>query len=299
MLPPQFVENLRCSIKGKMLLDEQMKDHTSFCIGGSANIIIPDSISDLKKILELAGEDGVPVTIIGNGTNLLVSDDGLEGIVIKIKDCLDTISISKQRVRVGAGCTLSKLSGTVANCGLSSLEFAIGIPGTVGGAIVMNAGAHGGEMSDIVITVAVMNFRGEIGELPKQNLEFGYRKSKLQTHDLIVLNVEMELKKGNVTEIKEKMRKYLEWREKNQPVGIPNAGSIFKNPENDYAGRLVDLAGCKGMKVGGAQVSELKANFILNMGDATARDVSTLITRVQQRVYAKSGVLLEPEIKMI
>ena len=299
MLPTQFIESLRRDIKGEILLKELMEKHTSFRIGGPANIIIPKDVSDLKNILKLTSENNIPVTIIGNGTNLLVSDDGIEGVVIKIKDCLDDILINKQHVMVGAGCLLSKLSEVVANRGLSGLEFAIGIPGTVGGAVVMNAGAHGGEMSYVVTKVKVMDFKGEINELSKDDLEFGYRKSKLQNRDLIVLEVKMELKKDDVEKIKEKMAIYLEWRKKNQPIDIPNAGSIFKNPENDYAGRLIDFAGCKGMRVGGAHVSELKANFIVNIGNATAQDILNLMKKVHDTVLKKYGIKLVPEIKVI
>ncbi len=299
MLPTQFIESLRRNVKGEMLLNELMKNHTSFRIGGPANIIIPKDIDDLKNILKRSSENNIPVTIIGNGTNLLVSDDGIEGIVIKIKDCLDNLLINKQRVLVGAGCVLSKLSEAVANRGLSGLEFAIGIPGTIGGAVVMNAGAHGGEMSDVVTKVKVMDFKGEINELSKDDLEFGYRKSKLQNRDLIALEVEIELKNDDVEKIKEKMVKHLEWRKKNQPIGIPNAGSIFKNPENDYAGRLIDSAGCKGTRIGDAQVSELKANFIVNTDNATARDVLDLIKKLQDTVFKKYGIKLVQEIKTI
>lgn len=299
MLPTQFIERLRRNIKGEILLNELMKNHTSFCIGGPANIIIPKDVDDLKNILKRASENNIPVTIIGNGTNLLVSDNGIEGIVLKIKDCFDILLINKQRVLVGAGSLLSKLSEAVANRGLSGLEFAIGIPGTVGGAVVMNAGAHGGEMSDVVTKVKVMDFKGEINELSKADLEFGYRKSTVQNRDLIALEVEMELKNDDVEEIKEKMVKHQEWRRKNQPIDIPNAGSIFKNPENDYAGRLIDFAGCKGMRIGDAQVSELKANFIVNIGNATAQDILNLMKKVQDTVLKKYGIKLLPEIKTI
>lgn len=299
MFSKQMKDDIKNLVKGKIFFNEPMKNHTTFRIGGPTNIIIPKDIIDLKNILKLISENNISVTIIGNGTNLLVSDDGIEGVVIKIKDCLDNILINKQQVTVGAGCLLSKLSEVVANRGLSGLEFAIGIPGTVGGAVVMNAGAHGGGMSDVVTKVKVMNFKGEINELSKDNLEFGYRKSKLQNQDLIVLEVGVELRKDNIEEIHKKMKKYLEWRKKNQPIDIPNAGSIFKNPENDYAGRLLDLAGCKGMKVGGAQISELKANFIVNIGDAASQDVLNLINRVQENVLKRFNIKLVPEIKII
>ena len=299
MLPTKFIDNLRKNIKGDIFLNELMKDNTFFHIGGPADIIIPRDLSDLKNILILASENNIPVTIIGNGTNLLVSDNGIEGIVIKIKDCLNNIVIEKQHITVGAGCLLSQLSKVVAIRGLTGLEFAIGIPGTVGGAVVMNAGAHGSEMSDAVTKAKVMNFTGEINELSKDDLEFGYRKSILQKRDLIVLEAEIELKKDDAERIKEKMIKYLEWRKKNQPIDMPNAGSIFKNPKNDYAGRLIDLAGCKGMKIGGAQVSELKANFIINIGNSTASDVLKLMNAVQKIVLEKYGVELVPEIKIV
>jgi UDP-N-acetylmuramate dehydrogenase len=299
MLPTQFIESLRINVKGETLLNELMKNHTSFLIGGPANIIIPQDIDDLKNILKLSSENNIPVTIIGNGTNLLVSDNGIEGIVIKIKDCLDNLLINKQRGFAGAGGLLLKLSEVVANRGLSGLEFAIGIPGTVGGAVVMNAGAHGGEMSDVITKVKVMDFKGEINELSKDDLEFGYRKSKLQNRDLIALEVAVELKNDDVEKIKEKMAKHLEWRKKNQPIDIPNAGSIFKNQENYYASRLIDSAGCKGMRIGDAQVSELNANFIVNTDNAAARDVLDLMEKIQDTVFKKYGIKLVQEIKTI
>ncbi|MDY6893985.1 MAG: UDP-N-acetylmuramate dehydrogenase [Thermotogota bacterium] len=299
MVPIQLIEILSGNSKGTILKNEQMKNHTSFHIGGLADIIIPKDVGSLKDILRLISQNNIPVTIVGNGTNLLVSDDGVEGVVIKIKDCLDHLQINNQKITIGAGFSLSKLSEVVANHGLSGLEFAIGIPGSVGGAVVMNAGAHGGEMSDVITKVMVMNFQGVINEFNKSDLEFGYRKSKIQNEELIVFEVEMELKESDFQEINEKMVKFLEWRKKNQPIHIPNAGSIFKNPENDYAGRLIDLAGCKGMNIGGAQVSELKANFIVNNGNATAQNVLDLMNKIQDSVLKKFGVSLVPEIKMM
>lgn len=293
-------QELKKIVKGVVLFGEPMKKHTSFCIGGPAVIfIIPADKNDLNNILNFANSNNIQINIIGNGTNLLVSDDGVAGITIKISSCFDDVIVSGQKIVVGAGYSLSELSKLVANYGLSGLEFAVGIPGTVGGAVVMNAGAHGGAMADVVTKVLTMNFEGKTNELSKDNLVFGYRKSKLQNDDAIVLEVEMELKKGDTAEIKKRMVKYLEWRKKNQPINIPNAGSIFKNPKNDYAGRLIDIAGCKGIRIGDAQVSELKANFIVNRGNASAKDVLTLIERVSNIVKLKCGIKLESEVKII
>lgn len=300
MVSKQIKEELTSIVKGNVLFDEPMKRHTSFHIGGPAEILVkPKDENDLRNILIFAHENNIPVNIIGSGTNLLISDNGIKGIVIKMSGCFNNAAISGKTVTVGAGYSLPKLSKLVANRGLSSLEFAVGIPGSIGGAVVMNAGAHGSAMSDIVTKVKVVNFRGKIRELSKKDLKFGHRKSELQEHNTIVLDVKMDLKKGKVGEIQDRMSKYLQWRRDNQPLDIPNAGSIFKNPPDDYAGRLIDLCRCKGLRVEEAQVSEKHANFIVNLGNAKADDIMALINMVQQKVKETFDIDLELEIKII
>lgn len=300
MLSKSIKDRITEITKGVIRFDEPMRNHTSFRIGGPADVLImPADADELRNIMNFTNENCIPLEIIGNGTNLLVSDEGVDGVIIKIRDCFDSIAILEQKVVVGAGYMLLRLSRLVAGHGLSGLEFAVGIPGTVGGATVMNAGAHGGQMRDIVTQVTVMDRMGEVITLTNKELEYSYRKSKLQGLGFIILEAELELKRGSPADIKQKMAEFLRWRKKSQPLNFPNAGSIFKNPVNGYAGKLIEHYGCKGMMVGDAQVSELHANFILNKGNATARDVVSLINEVHMKVIEEAGVDLELEIKII
>lgn len=297
MLSEQVKNELKISEKSITLFNEPMKNYTSFGIGGPADaLIIPSCEDDIEHALRIASQNSIPITIIGNGTNLLISDEGIEGIVIRIADCLDYIVLSGLNVKVGAGCPLSRLSRLVADQGLTGIEFAIGIPGTVGGAVITNAGAHGASVGDVITKIRVMNHNYESFELEKEKLHFSYRKSSLQKKDLIVLDIEMKLKEGNIEEIKRKMQEYLQQRRKKQPSGLRSAGSIFKNPKGDYAGRLIEACGCKGINIGDAQISELHANFIVNKGNSTSRDIVRLMNKVQKIVSEKHGVKLEPEI---
>lgn len=300
MLSEQVKSMFTNFVSGNILFNEPMRNHTSFGIGGPADALItPNSENDIKHVLKIYSQNNIPITIIGNGTNLLISDNGIEGIVIKIAGCFDDITFSGRKVTVGAGCPLSKLSELAANQGLNGLEFAIGIPGTVGGAVVTNAGAHGVSLGDVITKVKVMDFKDKFFELDKSDLKFSYRNSSLQNRNVIILSVEMELEKGDVNEIKRKMLKYLQQRKGKQPLGLRSAGSVFKNPKNDYAGRLIEACGCKDMGIGNAQVSEQHANFIVNNGNATAKDVIRLMSKVQEMVFVKYGVKLEPEINII
>ena len=300
MLSEETKRNLIRFVKGKILFDEPMKNHTSFCIGGPADaLVIPKDEVDLKNLLNFVKKNDVTLTVIGNGTKLLVSDKGIDGITVKVSGCFNDITISGPRVKAGAGYSLAKLSTLAADYGLSGLEFAIGIPGTVGGGIIMNAGAHESMMSDVVTSVTAMSLEGQLKKYSKNNLEFGYRKSRLQNNKEIVLSVEMKLKKDKVEKIKKKMHEYIEWRKKNQPLNLPNAGSIFKNPIHIPAGKLIDMAGFKGMRMGDAKISEKRANFIVNLGKATAHDVLNLMNIVQKGVLEKHRINLEPEIRII
>ena len=314
MISEQARKTMMKLVKGKILFDEPMKNHTSFRIGGPADaLIIPKDENDLINLLKFAKKNGIPLTPIGNGTKLLVSDEGIDGILVKISGCFDNVTISGPKVKAGAGYSLANLSRLVADCGLSGLEFAVGIPGTVGGGVVMNAGAHGSMMSDVVTSVTAMNVEGQLKRYLKNDLEFGYRQSKLQNNKMIVLNVKMKFKKDDVEKIKKRMHENLEWRKKNQPsylltgnknqrsylLNIPSAGSIFKNPMNVAAGRLIDMAGLKGVTIGDAKISEKRANFIVNLGNATAQDVLKLMRKVQKEVWEKYGINLEHEIRIV
>jgi UDP-N-acetylmuramate dehydrogenase len=295
-----FYTELKNIVEGTIKFNELLKNHTSFCIGGPADVlIVPKDEEDLRKIVILCNKYKVPLCVIGNGTKILVGDKGIRGIVIKISNVVNEIRFIEEGVLAGSGMPISRLSTLTAEKGLSGLEFAIGIPGTVGGAVVMNAGAHGRSISDIIISATVMNLKGETHVLSKRNLEFDYRRSVLQKTGEIVLNATFKLRKRDRKKIQRKIEEFVQWRKKTQPLGLPNAGSIFKNPRDDYAGRLIDAAGLKGARVGNAQVSTLRGNFIVNLGEATAEDVLTLMHIVQREVYKKFKVNLTTEIKVL
>ncbi|OQX54777.1 MAG: UDP-N-acetylenolpyruvoylglucosamine reductase [Candidatus Cloacimonas sp. 4484_209] len=297
---PPWRGSLQNELSGTVLWNEPMRRHTTFKIGGPADaIIIPSNETNLQHILKIASQNQIPVTVIGNGSNLLVSDSGIDGIIIKISGCFNNVTIQDRKIIAGAGCYLSRLTKLTADFGLSGLEFAAGIPGTVGGAVVTNAGTHEMEIGNFITKIRAMNYDGELIELSKEELKFGYRYTALQERDVIVLNVEMELLKGDRKEIKKKIKMHLERRKKKQPLNFHSAGSVFKNPPNDYAGRLIEACGCKGMRVGDAEVSKLHANFIVNCGNARANDVLKLMTKIRETVFQKYGIELEPEIKII
>ena len=300
MLERLVKEALATKIEGILLFDEPLSKHTSFRIGGPADVlVVPLDLEDLKKTLKVAEKNNIPLIVIGNGTKLLVSDDGIEGITVKLSGCFNDLAVSGRDVRVGAGYPLAGLSRSVADWGLSGLEFAVGIPGTVGGGIAMNAGAHGHSIGDAVTKVAVIGCDGEIKEYEHDELGFSFRCSRFQVDNSIILKCEMLLEEGVVGDIQKKMSENLSWRKENQPLDFPNAGSIFKNPEGLVAGRLIDDCGLKGMRVGDAQVSEKRANFIVNLGKAKASDVQELMTIAQSRVFEKFGIRLEPEIRLV
>lgn len=300
MLTKQVRGILANLVRGKILFDEPMKNHTSLRIGGPAEaMIIPKDAYDLKNLLSFAEKNRIHLTIIGNGTKLLVSDDGIDGITVKISGCLDNVTVFGTEVKAGAGHPLAHLSRLVADYDLSGLEFAVGIPGTVGGGVVMNAGAHGFAISNVVTNVIVLSFEGKTKKYSKNELRFGYRRSRFQNNHCIVLSVEMELAKDNVEKIRKRMDRYILWRKINQPLDLPNAGSVFKNPNGLVAGKLIDNAGLKAFTVGDATISEKRANFIVNLGKATALDVQKLMQIVQKKIFKKYHIKLEPEIRII
>lgn len=285
--------------KEAILENEPMSKHTTFRIGGNADMFVSPELHQVPEILSLAKEHNVPVTIIGNGSNLLVGDKGIRGLVLSFGKGADEVNIQGTRMTIGAGALLSKAAAEAAKNHLTGLEFAAGIPGTLGGAIVMNAGAYDGEMKDVVISAKVLTPSGEIKELSNEELELSYRHSCIPEKEYIVLEAVVELTHGDETEIREKMADFRNRRVDKQPLEYPSAGSTFKRPEGYFAGKLIQDAGLRGYTVGGAQVSEKHCGFVINKGDATAEDVCNLIKDVKRIVYDKFQVEMEPEVKMI
>lgn len=283
-----------------LLLAEPMTKHTSFHIGGPAELMAqPQSEAELQSLLLKAAEAAVPVTLVGNGSNLLVRDKGIRGLVIKLGSMLRDIKVSGNVLTFGSGVSLAQASKKAAELGLSGMEFAVGIPGSIGGAVYMNAGAYDGEMSKVVKSVRVMDAAGEVSELSADNLDFGYRHSALQGSGKIVTSVTVELAAGDKQAIAEKMADFSNRRITKQPLELPSAGSMFKRPPGYFAGTLIDQTGLKGYTVGGAQVSTKHAGFVVNIGGATAADVLQLISDVQAKVFAAHGVHLEPEVLVL
>ena len=279
--------------------NEPLKNHTSFKIGGPAEEFSEaKSTEDVIALIEYAKQKGIPYMIMGNGSNLLVSDKGVKGLVIKISKGFDNVEIIGERVIAEAGILLSKLSNIVAERELSGMEEVSGIPGTLGGGIYMNAGAYGGEMKDFIEKVTYLS-NGEIKVAEKDELDFGYRHSRFSGTDDIILSAELSLKKGDIAEIRKKMADFNERRCSKQPLSMPSAGSTFKRPEGYFAGKLIEDAGLKGFSIGGAQVSEKHSGFVVNTGSATAEDVFSLIKHIQDTVYAKFGIKLETEVKLV
>ena len=283
----------------KILVEEPMSKHITFRVGGPADVLILPTLEQLPKTLAVAKAQKVPVTIIGNGSNLLVGDKGIRGLVIVLGKDAEALSVDGTKMTIGAGCLLSKAAAEAANRSLSGLEFASGIPGSLGGAIVMNAGAYGGEMKDVVTGVQVLTKDGEIKNLTAEELEFSYRHSCIVEKEYIVLSATVELMQKEESLIREEMTDYKNRRIEKQPLEYPSAGSTFKRPEGYFAGKLIQDAGLRGYSVGGAQVSEKHCGFVINKGGATAADVLKLIKDVQDEVYRQFQVRLEPEVKMI
>lgn len=284
---------------GRIHRDEVLKRHTTFRIGGPADYLI--EVADrreLAAILALASQDGQPVYILGNGSNLLVSDEGVRGFVLVLGGEFNQYSIEGTTVRSGGGFNLPKLANQVMKQGLGGIEFACAIPGTVGAGLVINAGAHGGELAQVVTEATVVWGDGKTERLTPEQIGFGYRTSQLQGSSAIVVEVVMALHPGVTEEMQGSMRHHLERRRATQPLTQPNAGSIFMNPPGDHAGRLIEQAGLKGLREGNAQVSEKHANFIVNLGDASAKDVLILMDRVRKTVQERFGVRLEAEVKI-
>ncbi len=284
----------KCKIE--YIINEPMSRHTTFKIGGNADVLIKlKSVSELKQVISLTNELNVSRFILGKGSNLLVSDSGIEGAVISLQG-IDSIDIDGDTIVCGAGASLRSVCIAAQKASLSGLEFAYGIPGTVGGALYMNAGAYGGEMSQVVKSATAIDADGSEVELDLSRMQLGYRTSVFKNSDLIITSVTMKLQKGDSTKIKSVMDDFYGRRRDKQPLEYPSAGSTFKRPEGYFAGALIEQNNLKGVSVGGAQVSEKHAGFVINTGNATCSDVLSLIEKIQDTVKSADGVDLEPEV---
>lgn len=297
----KFVDEIRSRMAPEhILLNEPMKDHTTFRIGGPADcLILPASMEDVAFVFQCLKRHDIPFVILGNGSNVLVLDKGIRGVVIKFNSPISAIRKKKNTLTAGAGALLRDVSEFAAESNLSGMEFACGIPGSIGGAVFMNAGAYDGEMKNIVSAVRAISPKGEIVQFAANELDFGYRHSIFQENGCAICEVDLTLTPGNAEEIKEKIAGFTERRESKQPLEMPSAGSTFKRPEGHYAGTLIEQTGLKGFTVGGAQVSDKHAGFVVNAGDATAKDVLELIRQVQDRVFEKHHVKLFPEVRIL
>lgn len=296
------IRKMFCDLLGedRVFTEEAMSQHTTFKIGGPADyFLMPDKGEDVGRVIKICKEKEIPYFILGNGSNLLVGDGGYRGAVIQIYRNMSSVTVEGNEITAQAGALLSAVAAAAKNASLTGFEFAGGIPGTIGGAVVMNAGAYGGEMKDVLTEVTVMNAEGDIFTLPTEELELGYRTSIIKTAGYIVLEAKIRLKEGDPEVIRETMKDLTIRRTTKQPLEYPSAGSTFKRPEGYFAGKLIMYSGLAGYQVGGAQVSEKHCGFVINAGDATARDVRTLMDNVRDIVYKKYGVILEPEVKFL
>ena len=284
-----------------VIKDAPMKKYTSFKCGGNASVlVIPDCVDSLKKIIDFCNSQNTKPLIIGNGSNLLVTDNGINGVVIKIGSDISKIELlDETTIRCEAGASLKSLCMFALENSLSGLEFAYGIPGTLGGAVYMNAGAYGGEMKDVLFSTTHIDLDGNIGELFQEDLNLRYRGSAYTDNNYTIVSAVMKLKKADKKDIKEAMDDKLQKRKEKQPLEYGSAGSTFKRPTGFFAGALIEQSGLKGYTVGGAQVSEKHAGFVINKNNATATDVINLIRDVQKIVFEKHGVMLETEVKII
>ena len=280
---------------------ELMSRHTTFKVGGPARYyLIPENTGEVRAAIDFADERELPYMVVGRGSNLLFSDREYHGVIIEIGESFSDMSIHlNNTVVVKSGMTLTNMASRLARMGLAGFEFAGGIPGTVGGAIVMNAGAYGGEIKDTLVEVTVMNEKGELVKLDADELELSYRHSILQEKNWIVLSGTFTFESGSQDEIRAQIQEYNKRRREKQPLEYASAGSTFKRPEGYFAGKLIEDAGLKGYHIGGARVSDKHAGFVINTGDATASEIHSLIEHVKRKVLEKSGVMLEPEVKMI
>lgn len=284
----------------RVLKGELMKEHTSFKIGGPCDLmLLPSNLEQIEEALKIVRKANLPLLVLGKGSNLLVSDEGIRGVVLKLGGNFSTCSAEGVHLYAQSGVSLRSLAEFAADRALEGMEFAHGIPGSLGGAITMNAGAYGGEMKEIVRSVKILRADGSIEELSNEEMGFAYRSSLVQREDLIVLGAKLELKAGEKEKIFEKMKEYMRRRIEKQPLNYPSAGSVFKRPEGYFAGSLIEECGLKGLRYGGAMVSDKHAGFIVNVGNATCREVLTLIQVVQKTVYDIKKVRLEREVRLL
>ncbi|SHJ49005.1 UDP-N-acetylmuramate dehydrogenase [Tepidibacter formicigenes] len=297
-----YVYHKLCEILDKkdILIDELMKNHTSFKIGGPADFLVtPRNEDEIKKLIILVNKENIPYFLMGNGSNLLVKDGGIRGVVIKIAENYSDFEIKDNIIKAQSGILLSKLAKNILKNSLSGFEFASGIPGTLGGAIAMNAGAYGGEMKDVVESVRLLDMDGNIVELSNEEMEFGYRKSLITEKNYIVLEAKVALKVGKYEDIKAIYDDLNLKRTTKQPLNMPSAGSTFKRPQGYYAGKLIEDSGLRGLTLKGAQVSTKHCGFVVNTGNASASDILELLDIIKKTVYDKFNVVLEEEVKII
>ncbi len=293
----QFLKVIK---KSRIKKHVNMTKYTSFKAGGEASLMItPKNEEELSNVVKTISEVKCDYFIMGNGTNLLVRDGGFDGVIVRISDYFNNISLEGNTLTVQSGALLATVARTAMVHSMAGLEFASGIPGSVGGAVAMNGGAYGGEIKDIIIEAKVMDSQGNIFTMTKDELDLGYRTSAVQNKNYIVLEAKFMLEAGDKNVIKERMKALTKQRNEKQPVQLPSAGSFFKRPEGHFAGKLIEDASLKGLTLGGAQVSDMHAGFIVNIGNATATDIINLMALVQTTVMDQSGILLEPEVKII
>lgn len=292
--------DLAAQVHGRVLRDEPLARHTSIKTGGPAEaLVVPKVEEDVSSILQFASRNSISINILGNGTNLVVSDAGVPGIVLKIVRQPPHVKIEGDRIHAGAGVLMPTLATMAADRGLAGLEFAIGIPGALGGGIFMNAGTRQGEIKDVLETVTWCDLSGQVRTSKSSDLQFAYRSSSFQGGGQVILGATLKLKPEEAEPVRQRMNEYLQYRRKTQPLTQPNMGSVFSNPPGDFAGRLIEAAGLKGHRVGGAQVSTMHANFIVNAGGATSDDVVRLMREICDTVQKKFGVALHPEVRFL
>lgn len=296
----RLLEQLREMDIGTVLEKEPMANHTTWKIGGPAEVFVePKSTEALKCLMEVIKKEGIPWRVIGRGSNLLVGDLGIQGVVIKLGEQFSDLEINGETIKVGGGYSIIKLATIISKEGLSGLEFAGGIPGSVGGAVFMNAGAHGSDISDILIKAQVLFEDGRIEWIPNDEMEFDYRTSRLQKEKGVCVEAIFQMKAGNKEEIVGEMQKNKDYRRKSQPWNYPCAGSVFRNPLPHFAGQLIEKAGLKGYQIGGAQISDMHGNFIVNVNEAKAEDVLALIDHIKKTIYSKYKIEMETEVEIV
>lgn len=286
--------------RDQIRIKEPLATHTTFQLGGPADyFLLPEDIEQVREAVMLCQKEKLPFFILGKGSNLLVSDEGYRGVIIKLAENFSHIEIEGNKVTAQAGASLFNLAESIAAKGLAGFEFASGIPGTLGGAVTMNAGAYGGEMNDIIYDCTVLDMAGVVRRLQKEELHLGYRKSIIQDEHMVVLSASFLLQKGSEDEIRKGIAELTQKREEKQPLEYPSAGSTFKRPEGHFAGKLIMDSGLRGFTIGKAQISEKHCGFVINRGGASALEIYTLIRETIRIVYEKQGVKLEPEVRLL